>query len=89
VFAIQAQRAGTKISPARKGWVHRQAVERRRCGTTLFVCSLGAQRSRQFRGPFLESAGGECVGGVRDSLTSPHGKSRSSAVCREKEFVIV
>jgi hypothetical protein len=39
VFAIQAQRAGTKISPARKGWVHRQAVERWRCGTTLFVCS--------------------------------------------------
>jgi hypothetical protein len=32
-----------KISPARKGWVHRQAVERRRCGTTLFVCSLGAK----------------------------------------------
>src|SRR3984893_15870032 len=31
-----------KISPARKGWVHRQAVERRRCGTTLCVCSLGA-----------------------------------------------
>src|SRR5580704_15859599 len=30
-----------KISPARKSWVHRQAVERRRCGTTLFVCSLG------------------------------------------------
>jgi hypothetical protein len=27
-----------KISPARKGWVHRQAVERRRCGTTFFVC---------------------------------------------------
>jgi hypothetical protein len=43
VFAIQAQRAGTKISPARKGWVHRQAVERRRCGTTLLVCSLGAK----------------------------------------------
>jgi hypothetical protein len=32
-----------KISPARKGWVHKQAVERRRCGTTLFVCSLGAR----------------------------------------------
>ena len=31
-----------KISPARKGWVHRAGVERRRCGTTLFVCSLGA-----------------------------------------------
>ena len=26
-----------KISPARKGWVHSHAVERRRCGTTLFV----------------------------------------------------
>jgi hypothetical protein len=34
-----------KISPARKGWVHRQAVERRRCGTTLCVCSLGAKNS--------------------------------------------
>ena len=32
-----------KISPARKAWVHRQAVERRRCGTTLLVCSLGAK----------------------------------------------
>jgi hypothetical protein len=31
-----------KNSPARKGWAHCQAVERRRCGTTLFVCSLGA-----------------------------------------------
>jgi hypothetical protein len=34
-----------KISPARKGWVHRHAVERRRCGTTLCVCSLGAADS--------------------------------------------
>ena len=33
-----------KISPARKGWVHRQAIERRRCGTTLFVCSLERTR---------------------------------------------
>jgi hypothetical protein len=33
----------------RKGWVHRQAVERWRCDTTLFVCSLGAQpRDLQF-----------------------------------------
>jgi hypothetical protein len=31
-----------KISPARKGWVHSQAVERRRRGTTLFVCSSRA-----------------------------------------------
>jgi hypothetical protein len=31
-----------KISPARKGWVHSLAVERRRCGTTLFVYSIGA-----------------------------------------------
>jgi hypothetical protein len=44
-----------KISPARKGWVHSQALERRRCGTTLFVCSLGAQpRDLQFHGPFVE-----------------------------------
>jgi hypothetical protein len=44
-----------KISPARKGWVHSQALERRRCGTTLFVCSLGAKpRDLQFCGPFLE-----------------------------------
>jgi hypothetical protein len=41
-----------KISPARKGWVHNyvpgctsQAVERRRRGTTFFVCSLGAEES--------------------------------------------
>ena len=27
-----------KISPARKGWVHSQAVERRRRETKLFVC---------------------------------------------------
>src|ERR1700692_4892474 len=32
-----------KISPARKGWVHRQAVERRRGGTHLFVCFFGAE----------------------------------------------
>jgi hypothetical protein len=56
VFAIQAQRAGTKISPARKGWVHRQAAERRRCGTTLFVCSLGAKpRDLRFYEPLLET----------------------------------
>ncbi len=49
MFAIQAQRAGTKNSPARKGWVHRQAIEHQRCGTTLFVCSLGAKpRDLQF-----------------------------------------
>jgi hypothetical protein len=35
-----------KISPARKGWVHRQPLERRRCGTTLFVCSLGPKRTQ-------------------------------------------
>ena len=49
MFAIQAQRAGTKISPARKGWVHKkpqsQAAEHRTCGTTLFVCSLEASLS--------------------------------------------
>ena len=28
----------------RKGWVCRHAVERRRCGTTLFVCSLERTR---------------------------------------------
>jgi hypothetical protein len=33
-----------KISPARKGWANRQAVERRRCGTTLFLFSLGLSR---------------------------------------------
>jgi hypothetical protein len=44
-----------KISPARKGGVNSQARERRRCGTTLFVCSLGAQpRDLQFHGPFVE-----------------------------------
>ena len=32
------------VSPARKGWVFKaQAVEHQRCGTTLFVCSLGAK----------------------------------------------
>jgi hypothetical protein len=36
---------GPKISPARKGCVHRQAVERWRCDTTLFACSLGAADS--------------------------------------------
>ena len=42
VFAIQAQRAGTKSAqPGRAGPIGRR-VERRRCGTTLFVCSLGA-----------------------------------------------
>ena len=54
--------------PGRAGY-QRQPVERRRCGTTLFVCSLGAEptcpacpgppwglpwRDLQFRGPFLE-----------------------------------
>jgi hypothetical protein len=58
VFAIQAQRAGTKISPARKGWVHRQAVERRRCGTTLFVCSLGAADSLKRVGREMASSTG-------------------------------
>jgi hypothetical protein len=33
------------VSPARKGWVHRHSVERRRCGTTLFVCSSGPEVS--------------------------------------------
>jgi hypothetical protein len=46
-----------KISPARKGSVHSQAVERRRCGTTLFVCSSGAKpRDLQVRGPFVEAS---------------------------------
>jgi hypothetical protein len=36
-----------KISPARKGGVHSQAVERRRCGTRLFACSLGATNLEQ------------------------------------------
>jgi hypothetical protein len=48
VFAIQAQRAGTKNQPSPKGWVHSQAVERRRCGTTLFVCSLERTRISYF-----------------------------------------
>jgi hypothetical protein len=43
MFAIQAQRAGSKNQPSPEGLgPHNQAVERRRCGTTLFVCSLGA-----------------------------------------------
>ena len=34
-----------KRQPSPEGLgLHRQAVERRRCGTTLFVCSLGAKR---------------------------------------------
>jgi hypothetical protein len=40
VFAIQAQRAGTKISPARKGWVHRaggRAPEVRHNTLRLFI----------------------------------------------------
>ncbi len=41
VFAIQAQRAvrQTSAQPGRAGSTS-QAVERRRCGTTLFVCSF-------------------------------------------------
>jgi hypothetical protein len=38
-----------KISPARKGWVHRQAIEHRRCGTTLFGCSSGAKPWRDLQ----------------------------------------
>jgi hypothetical protein len=41
VFAIQAQRAGTKNQPSPEGLGPWQAVERRRRGTTLLVCSLG------------------------------------------------
>jgi hypothetical protein len=54
-----------KISPARKGWVHRQAIERRRCGTTLFVCSLGPERSG------VESPAPACRGICR-SPSIPH-----------------
>ena len=36
-----------KISPARKGWVHSHAVERRRCGTTLFVSASALQLVRR------------------------------------------
>ena len=66
MFAIQAQRAGTKISPARKGWVHSQAVERRRCGTTLFVCSLRAR-------PTCPACPGPAVGGSAVSHTPSKG----------------
>ena len=35
-----------KRQPSPEGLgIQRQAVERRRCGTTLFVCSLGPERS--------------------------------------------
>ena len=40
VFAIQAQRAGTKNQPSPEGLGTKQPVERRRCGTTLFVGSF-------------------------------------------------
>ena len=49
----QAQRAGTKISPARKGWVHSQAVERRRCGTTLFRLFIKNEADQYRAGPVL------------------------------------
>jgi hypothetical protein len=55
-----------KISPARKGWIHRQAVERRRCSsTTLFVCSLGQERTRIFSHKALYMA--TCAAFVKQS----------------------
>ncbi len=43
MFEIQAQRAGTYVSPARKGWVHKpggRAPEVRHYTLRLFIRSL-------------------------------------------------